>query len=77
MVKPILTVGVPMLSHEQHNEILKTLKQTINDYHIIVYNNNSVEEVKFEAFYEKDMSEIELEEIKQLVTNSIKKSGEE
>lgn len=77
MVKPILTVGVPMLSHEQHEEIIKTLKKTIDDYHIIVYTNNTNGEIIFEAFYEKDMSEIELEELKQLVTDSIKRGGEE
>lgn len=69
-VKPILTVGIPLLSLQGYDDIYKKLKNQIKDYHIIVYNNIE-NKVKFEVFYEKDISEIELKELRKLVINSI------
>ncbi len=70
MAKPILTVGVPMLTAANRVKISEELNKRIKDYHNIIYVTCG-DEVKFEVFYEKDMSEIELSELKELVVNGI------
>lgn len=73
MAKPILTIGVPLLSKELYEEIESAWKNTITDYHVIIYRAN-YHNIKFEVFNEKDMTDIELHELKELVNNSISNS---
>ena len=82
MAKPILTVGLPS----------GTFKETINstsdrlncpkkglskEYHILCYAQTNGEEIKFEVFYEKDFTEVQYEELKQIIINNISKKEDE
>lgn len=68
--KPIFTVGLPTsrLSMSDMDEISKTLETKMPDYYILVY-GVSEEDVKFDCFYEKDLKEVDFEELKEIVRN--------
>jgi len=67
--KPIFTVGLPHhLGMEKMDEISKSLETQLDDYHILTYSVPGFD-VKFNAFYEKDLDEVKFEELKEIVRN--------
>jgi len=49
------------------------MKESYPDYHILYYSHGKGDEVDFRVIYEKDFDEMKFEELKALVTESIKK----
>ncbi len=70
--KPILTIGLPdSMNRERSSEISENLQKKLSDYHVLVYPTKE-EEIKFQTFYDKDFTEVNLEELKQLIKEEMK-----
>lgn len=82
MAKPILVVGLPV-NHIQNSleidmycsNVLSHIK--MEDYYTIVYPSRTIEEPKFQVFYEKDMIDIEFDQLQKIVTNKMKEYAED
>ena len=80
MAKPILIVRVPnesfeaMSSEKEQGTYVDDGMKRIDDYHVIVVNDGSIEEIKFEAFNDKDFKEIQLDELKKHIESIISKN---
>ena len=67
MPKPIFLVGFPESASLEDLHIAQSrLDRKIDDYHVIVYRSYS-KQMEFHCFHEKDIEEIELEKLKQIV----------
>jgi hypothetical protein len=72
MSKPIFTLGIPnVILHEDLDRIRKELELKLDDYHVLVYLHNG-EHVIFQCFNNENMTEINHEELKQLILDQIK-----
>ncbi len=73
-VKPILIIGYPgPSSTKEYNQGYEKLKGlTENEYHIILYINNDLDCPTFQAVYNEDIMEKDIQEIKELVLNHLK-----
>lgn len=71
MAKPIFIVRLPSETDELER-ISKNLTDSLSDYYVLTISGN-YDEAKFEVFYEKDMTDIKFDELKQHLTNIIKK----
>ena len=72
--KPIFIVIMPLGSEndlEMVRETQKRIESIMPDYHVLVFMEDR-EDVKFEAFYEKDFNKVKFEELKRIVTDSMK-----
>ena len=71
MPKPIFTIGLPsQTTREAYEETSKEIgrrKGLLEDYHVLVYINPKSEDFRFNTFYEKDLDEGKLEELKQFI----------
>lgn len=71
MAKPIFIIAVPQRDADEIPFIMQNLKDTMSDYHHIVY-PHSKDEPEFKVFYEKDFDEVKYEELKQIVIDRLK-----
>lgn len=74
MIKPIFLIGLPK---EAEIESVYNTQNTIdelvgNDYYVLTYLQNKGEDIIFNVFYEKDIEEIELDKLKEMVYESYK-----
>ena len=65
-VKPIFIVGLPNSCNEEVDYLSADLSKKLEDYHILAYGHDG-DDVKFEAFYEKDFNEVKFNELKEIV----------
>lgn len=79
MAKPIFTIGFPSSSNrEQLTKTQEALSLKLNeDYHVLVYATSKTDDVKFDLFNVTDVKESDIEELKQLVLDTFKKTDDE
>lgn len=80
--RPIVVVKIPMnwsvgrdgrrINWSDCNEFTKINEELKPDYHWFFILNESITEMEFQVFYEKDFTPIQHEELKKLITDSIK-----
>lgn len=74
MAKPIFTIGVPIIYVSDRHELMKTLQKDMadrySDYYVLLYPSFKDEPV-FQVFYEKDMIDINFDELKQIITTTM------
>lgn len=73
--KPILFVQVPIIAHEDFNEIADQLEQKIADAGwFLLWSESHVEktEYKIQSFTLKDSQEVQVQELKEIILNAIK-----
>lgn len=71
MTKPIFLVGLPnMVSMEQIESSQRILERKLEGYYTLVYKTNE-SEIQFKCFYEKDMTDIKFEELKEIVKGTL------
>lgn len=75
MAKPICFTTIPDLDEHSHVEIQKDLESRLPDYHVLVARGpktfDGTGEIKMQVFHEKDFTEIQYEELKKIITDSI------
>ena len=73
-LKPIFVVGVPHrnLSAKEHHDILEHLETGLKGYHILLHGNNS-DEITHNLYSVNNITDIELQELKDLVTETMLK----
>lgn len=75
MAKPIVLITIPRsenLSKEQLVSIAPNVQtQLQNEYYVLVTTDN-ITEIKFQVLYEKDFTEVNFEELKAIIENSLK-----
>ena len=67
MAKPIFILEMPNFYIEFCNDIEIKLKKQLTDYHVLVMATD-VTETKYTVFYEKDFTEINYNELKNIIT---------
>ena len=73
MSKPIFTLGLPnLIEEEQFNTIKLDLETRLIDYHVLLY-MHSGEDLIFQCFNNENYTEINHEELKELILNHITK----
>lgn len=66
MAKPILLIKSAFsLNEEMHLSI----KKMVEDYHIFFVVEKGIESIKFETYNAKDATDIDIEELKKIITN--------
>jgi DNA-binding protein YbaB len=68
--KPILVIKMPAstslaMIHQSHKYIEE--KKIENDYHVLIVSNGNKEGVDIEVFYDKNIKETDVEQLKQLI----------
>lgn len=68
--KPILVIKMPAstsmaMIHQSHKYIEE--KKIENDYHVLIVSNGNNDQVDIEVFYDKDIKETDVEQLKQLI----------
>ena len=72
MAKPIFIVEAPMMqTHEEFVNTQKVLDNKLNDYHVLIVQTN-VDDFNFKVFYDKDFTEINYDELKELIKEKLK-----
>jgi len=71
MIKPILAIGIPKATKSKIIEIEENISNKIKDYHIIVYPLYNQENIKIEVFCKKDIIDIELKDLKELILKNM------
>lgn len=71
MAKPIFIIELPDGEENQIETIKNYLEEKLNDYHVLIVWGGKVEEIKYNVYYEKDMTDIKFEELKDIVNESI------
>ena len=72
MAKPIFTLGLPgLIPHEEMDRIRQELDNKFDDYHVLVYSHNG-EDLIFQCFNDENYTEINHEELRQLILDQIK-----
>lgn len=73
--KPILIVKLPIvhpLGKEQITNIENhVLLKTNNEYHVIVLVGVNNRDIEFQTFYQKDFTEVNYQELKEIIMKSI------
>ena len=70
-VKPIFCVGLPYsVNHESIDSISNSFDKKMPEYHILVYLANNKEPI-FNVFHEKPITDIEFEDLKELVLKTL------
>lgn len=70
--KPIFICKLPQVGEAECNNIRESLENRMTDYHVIVATWYDIESIDFEVFYEKDMTHIKWEELKDIISESVK-----
>ena len=72
MAKPIFIAEVPIMqTQDEIANITKILGTKLDDYHVLIVQTN-VDYFNFKVFYEKDFTEIELNDLKELIKEKLK-----
>jgi hypothetical protein len=72
MSKPIFTLGLPgLITHEELDRTRYELERKLDDYHVLVYSHNG-EDLIFQCFNDANYTEINHEELRQLIQDQIK-----
>ena len=72
MAKPIFIVEAPMMqTREEFIKTQKVLENKLNDYHVLIVQTN-VDDFNFKVFYDKDFTEINYDELRELIKEKIK-----
>lgn len=73
MAKPILLVGIPKTSQfELVHQMRETITRWVKDeYHVLIYHDDTVEEMRFQALNADDLTPLQFDELKEIVNNSI------
>ena len=76
MSKPIFIIRFP---YTENKEIktrflgqIEEIRMTLKDYHILTPMDNSIERVEFECYNAINATDVEIEELKQMVLEKIK-----
>lgn len=73
MAKPIFTIGFPSdAAKDQLAGAQKGLGEKLRDYHVIVYATSKTTDIKFDLFNVSDVDEINIEELKSIVNDTLK-----
>ena len=76
VAKPIFIIRFPYTNNfDQMEKYLKTYKEIgeqMTDYHVLCPMDNSVERVEFECYNAINATDVEIEELKQMVLEKIK-----
>jgi hypothetical protein len=68
MAKPIFIVELPdYITKEDFDKIQFNLETKLTDYHVLV-TGTDVEQINYKVFYEKDFTEINYSELKNIIT---------
>ena len=68
MAKPIFIVELPdYITKEDFDKIQFNLEKKLTDYHVLV-TSIDVEQINYKVFYEKDFTEINYSELKNIIT---------
>lgn len=71
VVKPIFVIKLPRhFNQHDFNHVAKNCENKMKDYHVLCV-MNSAPDVEFECFYNKDIKEVEIEALKQVIQNSL------
>lgn len=75
MVKPIFCVGISNIDDEEYKIVNKQLTEYLKDeYYVLVYSfEGKDDDVRFNCFHEKDITETNYEELKEFVKQQIEK----
>lgn len=80
MAKPIALLQLPltlgngkMTEWRDCREIQETMESKMPDYYWLVIPNHTIETIDFKVYFEKDFTEIQYEELKQLIEKSLPK----
>lgn len=68
-VKPIAFIRIPVEIIDSQGEIRNQLAKQLVDYHVLVASTHNVEDIQLEVFYEKDMTHVKFDELKEIVSN--------
>lgn len=75
MSKPIFLIQIPHTYFSSHRdkmeEALRDLKQQLHDYHVLMVGGNTITSVKFQCFNSNDATEMEINEIQEMVLDKI------
>lgn len=69
--KPIFTVGLPLSETDIISDIEHMLSKKLEDYHVLLYVSKTATEPVFECFYNKDITDIEITELQNIVYDSL------
>jgi uncharacterized pyridoxamine 5'-phosphate oxidase family protein len=71
MAKPIFTVSIHnSADKEDVIRVEEMLMNKLPDYHVLIYLSSS-DEPKFQTFYDKDFTEVNYEEMKEIIKKSM------
>ena len=71
MIKPIFLVGVPnIMGGEELKTAQLELAKKLEGYYVLIYATNS-KDLDFKCFYEKDITDITFEELKEIAKGSL------
>ena len=71
-VKPIFILNLPKnVSHEYMESVSKDLAATLYDYHVLTLLADT-KDISFEVFYSEDFTEVNLDELKEIVNKAMK-----
>ena len=68
MPKPIFIISLPRATQDHVKSVFKNIPiQLKYDYHVLVYSDMSILDVKFQLFSDKEIEPIELQKLKDLL----------
>jgi len=70
MAKPILIIKVPRGTNQ--DDILENLNGKLTDYYVLIVEHRELKNIAFQVFYEKDMTDIKFDGLKEYVTELIR-----
>ena len=76
VVKPIFIIRFPYTNNfdqmEKYLKMYKEIGEQMTDYHVLCPMDNSVERVEFECYNAINATDVEIEELKQMILEKIK-----
>jgi hypothetical protein len=76
VAKPIFIIRFPYTNNfdqmEKYLKMYKEIGEQMTDYHVLCPMDNSVERVEFECYNAINATDVEIEELKQMVLEKIK-----
>jgi hypothetical protein len=71
MAKPIFIVCIPIDDGIDTEEVLNSISEQFQDYHVLVASSEYHTEITFKCFYEKDFDEVKYDELKGIVKGMV------
>ena len=65
MVKPIFIIKLPKGTNIK--DVRESIKDALPDYHTLITEGTNNPDIEFQCFYEKDMTDIKFEELKDYI----------